>query len=372
MFENILKICYDRGIIKGDIMAKLIDKALLFIILFVLLFFTGTIPSIIPVLIVLSFSCLASYVETSRLHIIAFITYIVLCIFFEELILFLPLLCYDLFLANYQILAIVSLFPILISYHPSHFAITILIFLFFVLSYFLKKKTIFRETVLEEYRLYRDKTKELSMGLEKKNQELMEKQDYEISIATLNERNRIAMEIHDNVGHLLSSSILQIGAITALNKDKMLEENLHTVSITLSSAMNSIRNSIHDIHEDSLQLEPQIKKIVEEFTFCPIVLDYIITNTPNTKVSYAFITIVKESLANIIKHSNATKATITLREHPGFYQLLILDNGTNIQKNEENGIGLKNMEERVYQLHGHIAITNENGFRIFITIPKEE
>jgi signal transduction histidine kinase len=43
----------------------------------------------------------------------------------------------------------------------------------------------------------------------------MEKQDYEIYLATLRERNRIAREIHDNVGHMLSRSILQIGALKA-------------------------------------------------------------------------------------------------------------------------------------------------------------
>lgn len=51
----------------------------------------------------------------------------------------------------------------------------------------------------------RDTTKEIAMQLKQQNRDLMEKQDYEINIATLNERNRIAREIHDNVGHLLSA-----------------------------------------------------------------------------------------------------------------------------------------------------------------------
>lgn len=45
-------------------------------------------------------------------------------------------------------------------------------------------------------------------------------QDYEIYLATLKERNRIAREIHDNVGHMLTRSILQLGALSVINKDE--------------------------------------------------------------------------------------------------------------------------------------------------------
>ena len=59
----------------------------------------------------------------------------------------------------------------------------------------------------------RDTSTELNMALKEKNRNLLEKQDNEIYLATLKERNRIAREIHDNVGHMLSRSILQMGAL---------------------------------------------------------------------------------------------------------------------------------------------------------------
>ena len=62
--------------------------------------------------------------------------------------------------------------------------------------------------------------------LQEKNKNLMEKQDYEIYLATLRERNRIAREIHDNVGHMPSRSILQMGALITIHK----EEPLHGCS----------------------------------------------------------------------------------------------------------------------------------------------
>ena len=59
-----------------------------------------------------------------------------------------------------------------------------------------------------------------------------------------------------------------------------------------------------------------------------------------------------------------------LREHPALYQLIIKDNGSNIKYNTENGIGVKNISDRVSSMGGSLNISTNNGFRIFISIPK--
>ena len=88
------------------------------------------------------------------------------------------------------------------------------------------------------------------------------------------------------------------------------------------------------------------------------------------EIKYAFIAIVKEATNNIQKHSNATKATIQLREHPGFFLLHVADNGTRKIIRSNNGIGLSNMEERVRNLGGTIRFDTENGFKISIMIKR--
>lgn len=216
----------------------------------------------------------------------------------------------------------------------------------------------------------RDSTKEMSNLLKKQNSDLLEKQDDEIRIATLNERNRIAREIHDNVGHLLSSSILQVGALLAVNKDENTKENLLVINDTLSQAMNSIRSSVHDLYDESIDLHDQVYELVNKFTFCKLNFDYDIQSNPDKKLKYAFIAIVKEALSNIMKHSNASEASITFREHPALYQLMISDNGAVKGFNMDNGIGLKNITERVETFHGNINISTKNGFQLFISIPK--
>ena len=71
-----------------------------------------------------------------------------------------------------------------------------------------------------------------------------------------------------------------------------------------------------------------------------------------------------------MRHSNATKASVLVREHPALYQLCIEDNGSACTL-ETDGIGIANMEERVHSLHGNLHILTDNGFKIFITVPKE-
>ena len=222
------------------------------------------------------------------------------------------------------------------------------------------------------YRELRDQSWETSLYLESKNKDLMEKQDYEIRLATLNERNRIAREIHDNVGHMLSRSILQVGALMAVCRDDSLNPELSALKSTLTDAMDSIRKSVHDLHDDSINLHDTLTAILSAYKFCPVRLDDGIESIPPAPVRYCFSAIVREALSNTARHSDATQVTVTLREHPALYQLLIRDNGTKNPPASSNGIGLSNMAERVASLGGHFRTDFKNGFHIFISIPKGE
>ena len=60
-----------------------------------------------------------------------------------------------------------------------------------------------------------------------------------------------------------------------------------------------------------------------------------------------------------------------LSEHPALYQLVIRDNGNVKSFQPDQGLGLQNMADRVNSLNGNINIATENGFELFISIPKE-
>lgn len=230
------------------------------------------------------------------------------------------------------------------------------------------------EKLAAEYQKIRDDSMEWNLKLKEKNKDLQKNQDYEIYAATLKERNRIAREIHDNVGHMLSRSILMVGAMKAVNREKNLEEPLEQLEGTLHIAMTSVRESVHDLHDDSVNLKEVLFSLTSENTFCPVSFSYDMGYVVPREIKYSFIAIVKEALSNVAKHSGADRVNIIVREHPGLYQLVIEDNGCGAKgtdQGETEGIGIRNMKDRVTALGGRIQITAEKGFCIYITVPKE-
>ena len=253
-----------------------------------------------------------------------------------------------------------------------------------LLSLVLKLKEEAYEELEQEYRKTRDDSKERNLLLQEKNRSLIEKQDYEIYTATLQERNRIAREIHDNVGHLLSRCILIVGAMKIVNEDEKLSSSIEQLEESLNTAMTSVRESVHDLHDDSVNLREVTEELVGEFTFCPVDLSYDMGYDVPREIKYGFIAIVKEALHNIVRHSDASKVKIVMREHPALYQLIVEDNGTVKEPIQSGGVkavsreyqsgqgmGLRNMSDRVRMLGGMMQIVRKEGFRIFITIPKE-
>lgn len=227
--------------------------------------------------------------------------------------------------------------------------------------------------IYDKYIKFTDNTKEQDLLKAENYRILQENQDAAIYMATLKERNRIAREIHDNVGHLLTRSILQVGAVKAINKEEYLKQPLHQLHETLNTAMLDIRQSIHNIHDDAIDLETAIDDIIKNIQELNIKIDFDMGKQTPKDIKYCFIAIVKEAVTNTLKHSDASDMQIILREHPGFYQLFIKDNGTIYhQQNLNQGMGLDNITNRVHSLNGTIKISQDNGFSIFVSIVKQK
>lgn len=304
-----------------------------------------------------------------------------------NLLLFFPLLLYQTLSAGLFPLAVVE-FPfwglLAFRFHKFPEFLCLAGIFGFILAFFLWSHTRQYEILTRNFRQSRDDSEEHALLLSEKNKALLEKQDYEIYAATLRERNRIAREIHDNVGHVLSRSILMTAACKTINKNEALDPLLGNLEESLNGAMNSIRSSVHDLHDDAVNLEDAIKGLVKDFSFCPVTLTYDMSRQVPREVKYSLISITKEGLSNVMRHSNADSVNILLREHPALYQLCIEDNGTlgskipdiqtdadsNKMETVSGGMGLSNIRDRVKALGGTVQITQEKGFRIFVTIPK--
>lgn len=317
----------------------------------------------------------------------SFVIFGLCSLWFSDLLLFFPLLLYQTLSAELFPLAVAEL-PLwgFLVFQINRFpAVLCLLGIFgFILSFFLWLYAEKYQALYQDFHQIRDDSEEHALLLSEKNKALLEKQDYEIYAATLRERNRIAREIHDNVGHVLSRSILMTAACKTINKNDALDPLLGNLEESLNGAMNSIRSSVHDLHDDAVDLEDAIKGLVKDFTFCPVNLTYDMSRQIPREVKYSLISITKEGLSNVMRHSNADSVNILLREHPALYQLCIEDNGTpgngipdiqteadiNKEKSTSGGMGLSNIRDRAKALGGTVQITQENGFRIFVTIPK--
>lgn len=222
----------------------------------------------------------------------------------------------------------------------------------------------------------RDASMEHDMLMEQMNHQLIEKQNAQIYNATLKERNRIARERHDNVGHMITRSILQVGAIGVINTDEKLKAPISDLKSTLDTAMDSMRKSVHDLYDESVDLRQALAKLKPTDSAFAFSLEYDCEDDVPRDVKYAFIAIAKEAVNNAVKHSNGDEIRIIVREHPAFYQLEIMDNGTSVDERSlsgetGDGIGIKNIKERVAAIGGIMRIKADDGFRIFVTLMKK-
>lgn len=354
-------------------MKQILDRGILLIYCFSSVFFTEiNMGFLAAFLCAVIYSCLHYYISRRNYRLFFSLLYLLLIIPVPESALFFPAVLYGCVMDRYRGLSTaIGILPFLVrsgnSWETIFFLITGML-----LALLLSFHTLTYMILEQKFKKTRDDEVEHNLLLKEKNQALLEKQDYEIYTATLKERNRIAREIHDNVGHMLSRSILLTGAVKTVNKDPSLIPSLEQLENTLNTAMTNVRESVHDLHDESMNLKEALASLTEAFTFCPVFFEYDMGYEVPKSVKYCLIAIVKEALNNVMRHSNADKVYLILREHPALYQLVIEDNGRQNPAGWENGIGLLNMKDRIAALNGMLQLQTDNGFRIFITIPKRE
>lgn len=352
-------------------MRKITDKLLIFVLCCTI---CGRSPANITALLTaVTFSSVCQYREKSKISYALELIYAFFCwadpVFFPAL----PVVMYDISGDRRMIPAAVSAAAFCSGSLAGSIDNMIPVLIFCASACILQQRTSSYERLYETHIKTVDTSAEVNRLLKENNIKLIENQNYEIRLATLNERNRIAREIHDNVGHLLSRSILQVQAMKLTKDEKLLGEGLDSLGESLGNAMTSIRQSVHDLHDDSVDLDISLKEAVRPLKEKGIDIncESCYDDVPND-VKMCAVGVVKEAVSNIIRHSHADHAEIIFHEHPAFYQLIISDNGKCKEKIESDGIGLSNMRARVEELGGIINITSgEKGFRIFISVRKK-
>jgi len=320
---------------------------------------------LIALLLAVTISALFQYFKSAKVTAIGIGLYSIMCFFLPEGIYFSPLLMIDL---PHQKYYPILLIPIFIAWQEGYLIWLMLITASAFISGYLLRQV---GTLTIAYTTLQDSHTEQSLVLRYKNSELLESQTKVASLATLQERTRIARDIHDNIGHILVRGILLVGVLKATNKARELAESIATIESILKEAMDTIRKAVHDWKDEAIDLHESVKKL-RTATTLDVDLQYDVSEQTPTDVKLCFLMVIKETLTNATKHSNATVIRITLQEHPSIYQLLIKDNGSSIKNRKiSKGMGLSNIEERILALGGTCTFENQKGFKIFISIPKE-
>lgn len=234
----------------------------------------------------------------------------------------------------------------------------------------------------ERMRRTRDELQERALALEARNRDLADRQDYEVELATLAERARIAREIHDNVGHQLTRASLQTEALRVVHANEPgVAADFADVKRTVDEALQLVRSSVHALNDNAANLSVQLERIVEGARSDggpQIELEVLAEHAP-ANVANCFAAVLREALSNTMRHACAQTVTVRCMEHPSFYQLIVTDDGAGgaqaSGRNVTGGMGLGSMRERVEALGGTFTAgprAGAGGWRVFATVPKQQ
>lgn len=201
-------------------------------------------------------------------------------------------------------------------------------------------------------------------------------------LAMLQERNRIARDLHDTIKQQNFAALMQIRA--ARNQ---LAADSSSAAQSLTQAEQLVKTSQQELGILITELHPAA---LREQGLPRALQDYLETWSHQTNIAAAFYShnetrvasdielslyrVAQEALANVARHSQATAVTVTLNFSPSSLTLTIADNGMGLDVAQTRGFGLTGMQERLTALGGTLNLTSakENGTTLIACVPLQK
>lgn len=222
----------------------------------------------------------------------------------------------------------------------------------------------------------REEAGRLAVELREANQKLREYAVRVEDLATMEERNRLAREIHDSLGHYLTVINVQLGAAQAV-----LDQDPERARLAVSQAqrltqegLDAVRQSVAALREAPLSnrsLVEAVRGLLDEVRTSGVVTQMVVHGQPRPagpKEELTLFRAAQEGLTNVRKHARASQVTLTLDyETPGRVVVTVQDNGIGAAQ-AEGGFGLLGLRERVQLLGGDIYIDTAPGRGLFLSV----
>ena len=202
--------------------------------------------------------------------------------------------------------------------------------------------------------------------------------------AVTEERNRIARELHDVIGHSVSIMTVQASAVRRrLTDDQVSErEALETVETTGRQALTEMRRMVGVLRQEgeAADREPapgltQLSRLVEQFRSAGLPVDVAVTGRAQPLAPGLDLTayrLVQEALTNSLRHAiSPTQASVSIGYTAEHLELAIRDDGRRVAQSTEAGHGLLGLRERVSVYGGELVARPrpEGGFELIATLP---
>lgn len=204
------------------------------------------------------------------------------------------------------------------------------------------------------------------------NAEAMQKE------ATLVERQRIIHEIHDHLGHDLTSCLIQIEAAKVINREQpeQAHQLLSQSAGRLRKSINEVRNVLHDERPKNETLNiNKVKAELQRFSEThQIIVDFQYSGSLDKISRFHWQVLaanLKEFLTNTLKYSEASTVTVRLHVYQKFLRFESKNNGKSAI-DYRKGLGIVGMKERTAVLSGKLLIDGTDGFHITTILPFDE
>ena len=233
--------------------------------------------------------------------------------------------------------------------------------------------------IAENERLARGEVERLAAQLSAANDKLREYAAQAEELATIKERNRLAREIHDTLGHYLTTLNMQLEAAQAViesDRPRALDALQKAQTLT-KDGLADVRRSVAALRDSPMQgrtLREAIAALANECREAGIVTEFSALGDPRAlapQTELALYRVAQEGLTNVQRHSHASRAAITL-DYRGAQtvRLQLQDNGVGA-KEPDGGFGLLGLRERVQLLDGTLETCDApgGGFVLQVELP---